>query len=379
MQRRVKSVLNVGDGVNSLQQSRRSELSSVSSSIRKTSNAENSNDGTHHIQSSVSVLSLNTSKHLPPRPAPHDVDLKPDFIIKQIEILAKIKHENSKLTKHSLKVDEQRLLLEIQENTSEILDDPTALSLSFNGLSIIVQSSILNISEDELWHFLLLWARNKAKVQSELFALWTAAERTALKKLLQPFLAQHYLRILDISVDLFVNEIEALDLVSEFDQLFKFRFEALFAEYNDELPRYQAMSRVISDHFSEDPYDETEFLVRVRQRMEVFESDHPHLQDYEEDCRVECPAWATHVIITFDSRSALAPGADVIFYNTSTFTRSNAIGSLASFEYHVSRKVLVLQVEGEFWFEFTSSEETKFGRQWGYRFTCVPIRSSVVA
>jgi BTB/POZ domain/BTB And C-terminal Kelch len=256
----------------------------------------------------------------------------------------------------------------IARNTEQILSRDEFVSLPTEAVSFILKQESLSASESDIWYALVRWACVRASIPVRVSLSSTSQEDLCkLRPHLRDFMQPGYLRILNLDVGCFANEVEPLAVISTEESLLKYRFDATaeLVSFDDAFP----MSR-------------TEFLSRIRQRSALFQSiSHPHQRGVTEKIMVCMPSWTRQTHVDFDLRCRLGRYADLSFYRDEDCTEK--ISSLQSvFAAHrVSARRADTDSNGNraprlsfplrrFWFMFYAPGN--FAPAWGYAFRVTP-------
>jgi hypothetical protein len=260
------------------------------------------------------------------------------------------------------------LLSFIARNTEQILSRDEFVSLPAEAVSSIVKQENLSASESEIWYALVRWACVRASIPVRV-SLSNASQEDLceLRLHLRQFMQPGYLRILNLDVGCFANEVEPLGVISNEEVLLKYRFDATaeLVSFDNAFP----LARI-------------EFLSRIRQRTALYQSiSHPHQRGVTEKIMVCMPSWTRQTHVDFDLRCRLGRYADLSFYRDEDC--SEKISSLhsvlaahrvsarrAEIDSHTNRYPRLSLPLRRFWFMFYAPGN--FAPGWGYAFWVTP-------
>eukprot|EP00188_Purpureofilum_apyrenoidigerum_P003513 Plantae.Rhodophyta-Purpureofilum_apyrenoidigerum.ctg3698.p1 GENE.Plantae.Rhodophyta-Purpureofilum_apyrenoidigerum.ctg3698~~Plantae.Rhodophyta-Purpureofilum_apyrenoidigerum.ctg3698.p1 ORF type:complete len:235 (+),score=24.39 Plantae.Rhodophyta-Purpureofilum_apyrenoidigerum.ctg3698:294-998(+) len=230
----------------------------------------------------------------------------------------------------------------------------------------IIQIDALPADEDRLWRAVLDWGMVRCNIESHLIQRWNPEQKLLLRSELQNFMLPGALRLFDITPQVFLEEMEPADVVSESERLLKLRFEAIVSAH---IARGHSHNNAVTDalrqsqHLLREPAG-LDFSVRFRRRPQIFESLHPHLPGASEELTIEMQPWCKRTVVLFDQRTELAQGAELTFY-----VNNEPRHCFSSFFQKTSRKFLVIEAR-----KFVCIFRSDFNHvpRWGYQFLCIP-------
>lgn len=255
----------------------------------------------------------------------------------------------------------------VAKHTELALSQPSFLCAADDVVKYIVKQEDLSASEDIVWKALLRRAFHKAGVPLDLAAdQLSEQELRDVGAFLRDFARPGMARFLNLDVLTFAQEVEPFEIVSDEELLLKYRFEAT------------ANTATFEHAF---PYEQIEFLTRIRMRTLFFESDsHPHRCGVREKTAVVLPSWTKRAEILFDPKCQLGRYSDLSFYEDDKCAVK--LTSLAAIQADhrvkcrsdpsLKSKEPALELTCQrFWFVFYTP--VSFPPAWGYSFRVVPM------
>mmetsp|Transcript_14740 Transcript_14740/g.31586 ORF Transcript_14740/g.31586 Transcript_14740/m.31586 type:complete len:398 (+) Transcript_14740:226-1419(+) len=279
-----------------------------------------------------------------------------------------------------------------------------------------LRNDALELSEDERWAMARDWASFLQREQQGIAiahrndnnAKRLEAQRENTAALRRVCASETgALKLFDVSITVFLDDILPLDVIDSDEVLRKLRYEALLAdakleatlhhrrendrsaisgggndEEEDSVVAIKSLQQVLSACYS-DPDGHREFVSRVRARVVLLESAHPHEPVVDDELiALAVSPWATHVLLAFDPRTSFAFTADLAFHAHAHPAAPRIASYASAFRSHASTtsQTLLLPLppssHGRFFARFSSNAPSATASRWGYRVTCVPIRAS---
>jgi hypothetical protein len=115
----------------------------------------------------------------------------------------------------------------IESNTCAVFTSKGFLKLPKGTLLTIIQSTKLTASEEDVWRGVLAWGQANAGIQRSVQE-WTDTDRTKMKLILNGVL--EHVRLMEISSEVFAQEVEPTELLSMEMTLARYRHAAVYGK-----------------------------------------------------------------------------------------------------------------------------------------------------
>jgi len=263
-----------------------------------------------------------------------------------------------------LGVHYEGLMQFIRRHAHLIVGNSQFVRLPPHMLRRVLEEDELSCSEDQIWRSLLAWGVVSCGFRGKEYSDLDEVEKTSVHEAVRPFSQPGMVRHYDISPALFAEEIEQTGVYSREEIVEKYRYDVILS--------YASISELYRPR--------VDISSRVRRRIVVVESEHPHTVGAIPQVTkslVEMPSWCREVTVTFDMQSELGSYADLCIYLDGD--EKNKVFSFYYFRREqqntgdMESKMKFVVPKRRFWYTFYSPANFKPG--WGYRFECTISKS----
>lgn len=201
----------------------------------------------------------------------------------------------------------------LQANTNKLLVDPVFKDAPITVIQTILKLPALNVSEDELLHYVVQRAQDDNSRRSDLPCYWSAEEREKALPVMKKLLP--HIKLLSLSTESFLRIVEPMNIFNTTRLIQKYRYDALQRHLRENDNNYKSHSFSAICQYYPDPLSRIETLLELRGNIAITESLHPYdageTELIEEICVGE---WAPRMLIEFDRRTYIGKGAELTFY-----------------------------------------------------------------
>jgi len=259
----------------------------------------------------------------------------------------------------------------VQAHASDIMQSAVFRRAPIAVVQRVLSLPTFNISEDEVLEYVIQYAVESANVLTDAPNIWTCEEKEAVLPILSQLLP--FLRVFSLSTQKFLQVVEPLGILGMPELVDKYRFDALARQLcsgrvrNPEGHTFATIRRCYKE-----PERRQEILEsKLRGLVNMSESAHPYYLGEDEILEeVRAAPWAPRLLVEFDRRSCIGPGAKLTFYGDPDATE--VLGSWEDMWTKDRRSVKTWIVHGHrFFVGFRSSLTAEAA--WGWKLIAAPI------